>query len=127
MEFVTCDAGFAYQYCVYSDSPRPNVVYGYDPNRGTYVPDTPRFARYLQGDIETDVQAAEAEMGKPEEDRDSATCVVLRPVLETIYRTGKFDGGLELLRRLYGNESDYPEVQKSIVETIKASQHFASR
>lgn len=127
MEFVTCDASFAYGYCVYADSPRPNVVYGYDPKKGTYVPDTPRFAKYLTGDIDAAVRAAEAEMKKPEEDRDSSTCVVLRPVLETIYRTGKFDGGLELLRRLYANESDYPEVQKSIVETIRASRHFAPR
>jgi hypothetical protein len=130
MEFTTCDSSFAYDYCAYAYSPRPTVVYSYDPKKGTYVPDTPRFARYLKGDIAVEVRLAEAEMQKPEEDRSTeATCMVLSPVLETIYRTGELQSGLELLSRLYAGPQAWPyaELQKSIVDTIKASRHFAAR
>ena len=126
LEFVTCDAAFAYTYCPYVDSPKPEVVYSYNATKGTFVPDTPRFARYLT-DINSEIQDVEAERRKPVEDRAFGACLVLRPVLDTIYRTGKFDAGLELLRRLYGTDDDFEEVKKSIVETIRASRHFAAR
>ena len=126
MEFITCDASFAYAYCPYADSPRPDVVYRYDLKQRTYVPDTPRFARYLT-DIVSEIQGAETEMRKPVEDRAFGACAVLQPVLDMIYRTGKFDAGLELFRRLYGNDDDFAEIQKSLIETIRASKHFAAR
>ena len=67
-------------------------------------------------------------MQKPAADRNpSVTCMVLRPVLEAIYRTGKLDSGLELLRRLYANEGDHAQIQKSIADKVKVSPHFAAR
>ena len=83
------------------------------------------FARYLS-DISSEIQDVEIKRRKPEEDRVSGACLVLRPVLDTIYRTRRFDAGLELLRRLYGTEDDFEDVQKSIVGTIRASKHFAA-
>ncbi len=46
-EFITCDDQWAYTYCSFADSPFPRVIYSYDPSRGMYVLDTPRFASQL--------------------------------------------------------------------------------
>ena len=43
-KFITCDDQWAYAYCSFADSPFPRVIYSYDPTRGMYLLDTPRFA-----------------------------------------------------------------------------------
>jgi hypothetical protein len=125
-ELVTCDDAFAYKYCSFAESAMPPVVYRYDPDRRTYTPDTPRYATAFAERAKRHLNDAESALAQPKDQRvESDECIVHGPVIDTIYLTGKFTSGFEVLRGLLHDHRE--QLEQDIMETINRSPHFSPR
>jgi len=100
LEFTTCDSGWGTAYCSFAGSPFPPVVFAYDPDKGAYVPATPRYAGRYRERIDGALHEAEALIAQPGRTPDDDKCAVLKPVLDLMY-AGRFEEGADALRRLY--------------------------
>ena len=96
-ELQTCDAIFGYEFCSFAFTPFPPVVFAYDPQKGTFVLSTPRYARYIQLASEADARAT---MKAYPNETEVSRCASLGPALGMIY-TGRVAQGQALFRKLY--------------------------
>jgi hypothetical protein len=128
-ELATCDDIFAYQYCSFAMSGMPPVVYRYDREQRTYVPDTPKYAAAFAERAKQHLDDARSELARPEDQREfSPECIVHGPVADTIFLTGKIDAGIELLRTLMPKDDEHRrEFETALTNTIKGSPKFAPR
>lgn len=125
-EFITCDDRWAYAYCSFADSPLPRVIYSYNSARGTYVPDTPRFASRYRSELAEALDEAQtwlSESGGKDSGLDK--CRLLRPALGLMYG-GRFYDGLALIRGLYRGP-DREQFEREIVERVRQSPMWVER
>jgi len=119
MEFVTCDDGWAYEYCSFADSPMPKVVFAYTAAAGQYLPATPRYREHFQAALAESIASAEKEIAGPAGNPADAKCTVLEPVLGLMY-SGRLDEGLALLHRLY-RMADLAELEMQTIDKVRKS------
>jgi hypothetical protein len=125
-EFVTCDDQWAYAYCSFADSPFPRVIYSYDPSRGMYVVDTPRFAGRYRDQLAEALDEAQtwlSESGGRDQGLDK--CRLLRPVLGLMY-SGRFSDGVLLLRGLYRG-ADREQFEREVTQRVHESRMWVER
>jgi hypothetical protein len=128
LELVTCDDVFVRDFCTDDVLPMPPVVYRYDVIRRTFIPDTPAFAGQFSEKLKRHLAEAEQLVGSPTVDPDvDLNCIMLLPVADTIYLTGKIELGIELLQRLDKDDSNERQIEAAIVQKVKSSPHFATR
>lgn len=119
-EFVTCDDRWAYTYCSYADSPFPRVIYSFDPTRGAYVVDTPKFASHYREELAAALNGAQtwiSESGGRDEGQDK--CRLLKPVLGLMY-SGRLSDGVALIRGLY-HGADREQFERETIDRVRAS------
>ena len=125
-EFITCDDRWAYIYCSFADSPFPRVVYSYDPTRGSYVLETPRFANRYRDQLATALDEAQTWMSESGgRDLGLDKCRLLRPTLGLMYG-GRFSDGLALIRGLY-HGADREDFQRETLEKVRSSPLWVER
>jgi hypothetical protein len=125
-EFITCDDQWAYAYCSFADSPLPRVIYSYDPSRGMYVVDTPRFAGRYRDQLAEALDEAQtwlSESGGRDQGLDK--CRLLRPVLGLMY-SGRFSDGVLLLRGLYRG-ADREQFEREVTQRVRESRLWVER
>ena len=122
VEFQTCDPIFGYEFCSFAFTPFPPVVFEYDRQKGVFVIATPRYARYLQLQSETDARATIKEY--PNE-AEVSRCASLGPALGLIY-TGRVAEGQALFRKLYTGP-DAMAVETKVLEIARSSQLWVER
>jgi hypothetical protein len=118
LEFVTCDDGWAYEYCSFASSPMPTVVLAFDVDRKRYFPATPKYANHFAERVVEATKQAEDALAASDRTLETDRCSVLQPVLELMY-VGRFDEGVALLRRLY-HHPDALEFERQTVEKVKS-------
>ncbi len=125
-EYITCDDRWAYIYCSFADSPFPKVIYSYDPSRGTYVLDTPRFASHFRDQLATALEEAQAWMSESGgKDLGLDKCRLLQPALGLMY-AGRFTDGLALIRGLYRG-ADREDFERETIEKVRTSPLWVER
>jgi hypothetical protein len=126
LEFSTCDETWKDRYCVFALAPFPTVVFAYDAKGRQYRVATPRFASYLQRQIDGDLIETNnylAENGGRDAGGDK--CAVLRPALGLMY-AGRLDDGSALIRQLY-RRGDVDAFVREVVSTLRGSRLWVSR
>ena len=121
-EFQTCDPAYGYAFCAFAFSPFPPVVFAYDRQKGVFVLDTPRYARYLRLRSAADARTMIAAHPNQQE---VARCAALDPALGLIY-TGRVAEGQRLFRRLYRG-ADAGDVERKAVAMARASAMWVAR
>jgi len=119
-EFVTCDDRWAYTYCSFADSPFPRVIYSFDPTRGAYVVDTPKYASRYREELAAALNSAQTwitESGGRDEGLDK--CRLLKPALGLMY-SGRLSDGVALIRGLY-HGADREQFERETIERVRAS------
>jgi hypothetical protein len=125
-EFVTCDDQWAYAYCSFADSPFPRVIYSYDPTRGMYVLDTPRFASSYREQLAEALDDAQAWLSKSGgKDPGIDKCRLLRPALGLMY-SGRFSDGVALIRGLYRGD-DREQFEREVTQKVRESRLWVER
>ena len=125
-EFVTCDDRFANMYCTFAESPLPRVIYSYDPSRGMYVLDTPRFASRYREELAEALDEAQTWLSESRgQDAGLDKCRLLRPALGLMY-SGRLHDGIVLIRGLYRG-SDRDEFERDTVERVRQSPLWVER
>ena len=125
-EFITCDDRWAYIYCSFADSPFPKVIYSYDPSRGMYVVDTPRFASHYRDQLATALDEAQNWMSESGgKDLGLDKCRLLHPALGLMYG-GRFTDGLALIRGLYRGV-DREDFERETIEKVRSSPLWVER
>jgi hypothetical protein len=125
-EFVTCDDRFASMYCAFAESPLPRVIYSYDPARGMYVLDTPRFASRYREELAEALDDAQTWLSESRGlDAGLDKCRLLRPALGLMY-SGRLNDGIVLIRSLYRG-SDRDEFERDTVERVRQSPLWVER
>lgn len=120
-EFETCDAKFGYEFCSFAFTPFPPVVFAYDRQKGEFVLSTPRYARYLQLQSESDARAI---MKEHPNEAEIQRCAALGPALGLIY-TGRVAEGQALFRKLYRGP-DAMAVEQRALEIARSSDLWLS-
>lgn len=125
-EFITCDDRWAYTHCSFADSPFPRVIYSYDASRGTYVPDTPRYAGHYRDQLAGALDEAQTWLSQSGgKDLGLDKCRLLRPALGLMY-AGRFHDGLVLIRGLYRG-ADRQQFERDTVEKVRTSPLWVDR
>jgi hypothetical protein len=125
-EFITCDDQWAYSYCSFADSPLPRVIYSYDPSRGMYVLDTPRFAGRYRDQLAEALAEAQTWLSESGgRDMGVDKCRLLRPVLGLMY-SGRFSDGVLLLRGLYRG-ADREQFEREVTQRVRESRLWIER
>lgn len=125
-EFITCDDRFANMYCAFAESPLPRVIYSYDPSRGMYVLDTPRFASHYREELAESLDEAQTWLAESRgQDAGLDKCRLLRPALGLMY-SGRLHDGIVLIRGLYRG-FDRDEFERDTVERVRQSKLWVER
>jgi hypothetical protein len=126
LEFITCDDRWASAYCAFADWPLPRVIYAFEPSRGTYVPDTPRYASHYRNQLSAALEEAQAWLTQSGgRDPGIDKCRLLRPALGLMY-SGRFEDGLVLIRSLY-HGADREQFERETADRVRASPMWAER
>lgn len=125
-EVITCDDTFAYRYCPFACSPLVKVVLRFVPGEG-YVPASPGFSEFYDGDIAEHTRLAEKALGDgPFCSWDGTPkCEVLALVLDLLY-SGKADEVRAVLDRYY-HQPDAPQFWNEVLLIAQQSLLFAPR